>query len=201
MLARTLLPLALALALSACGQRAGAPEKSAPFKSTDITGIDWGGDFHLTDQMGRPRSLADFKGKVVMLFFGYTHCPDVCPTTLAQMAQVRAKLGAQGQRMQGLFVTVDPERDTAQVLAKYVSAFDPSFLGLRGDAAATAALAKEFKVYFSPSQAHAHGDVTVDHTSAIYVFDPTGKLRLLMLPDTGVDAMASDLAILLKEKA
>ncbi len=200
MLQRAALAFLLVLSLGACGDHAAAPAKASVFTSTDITGIGWGGDFHLVDQRGGARSLADFKGKVVMLFFGYTHCPDMCPTTLAQMAQVRTKLGADASRVQGLFVTIDPERDTPEVLAKYVAAFDPSFLGLRSDAAATAALAKEFKVYFSANKADPNGHYTVDHMGAVYVFDPAGRLRLLMTAGTPVDAMAADVATLLGEK-
>ena len=204
MLAKTFLSVALIVTLAACSERADTVSQPSPFKSIDITGIGWGHDFHLTDQAGQPRSLADFKGKAVMLFFGYTHCPDMCPTTLAQMAHVRTGLGVDAQRVQGLFVTIDPERDTADVLARYVRAFDPSFIGLRGDAATTEALAKEFKVYFSSNQASAdtadaHEHYTVDHMGAVYVFDPAGRLRLLMTPTTGVDAMTADVAALLKE--
>lgn len=133
-----------------------------------------------------------------MLFFGYTHCPDLCPTALAEMAQVRAQLGADGSRVQGLFVTVDPKRDTPQLLAQYAPAFDPSFLGLWADEKATAAAAAEFKFFFDPQKPDARGNYTIDHTSAIYVFDPKGRLRLLMRPGMGVDAMAADVARLLK---
>ncbi|TBR76562.1 MAG: SCO family protein, partial [Burkholderiaceae bacterium] len=143
--AKALVPVVLALTLVSCGDHTGSQSPPSPFTSTDITGVGWGRDFHLTDHNGKPRSIADFKGQVVMLFFGYTHCPDLCPTTLTEMAQVRAKLGKDGRRVQGLFVTLDPKRDTPQVLAQYVPAFDPSFLGLYGDEQATAALAKEFK--------------------------------------------------------
>ena len=132
MRARIVLPVVFALALAACGEREATVPQASPFKSTDITGIQWGGDFHLVDQNGKPRSLADFKGKVVMLFFGYTHCPDMCPTTMAQMAQVRTKLGGDAGRVQGPSATIDPERDTPEVLAKYVAAVDPSLPGCGG---------------------------------------------------------------------
>ena len=195
---RTLVLAVLLVTLVACGDRGNAPATALAFKATDITGVDWGRDFHLTDHMGQPRSMADFKGRVVMLFFGYTHCPDVCPTTLAEMAQVRAKLGVDAPRVQGLFVTVDPRRDTPQVLAQYVPAFDPSFLGLFADGDGTAALAREFKIYYAPQAADAQGNYTVDHTGAVYVFDPRGRLRLLMRPGTGIDAMAADVRLLLE---
>jgi len=197
MIARTLVLTVLASALVACGDRTGSPPSS--FKSIDLSTVTWGRDFHLTDHAGKPRSLADFKGQVVMLFFGYTHCPDACPTTLAAMAQVRARLGADARRVQGLFVTVDPRRDTAQVLAQYVPAFDPSFLGLYADSTTTAALARELKFYYSAQQADAQGNYTVDHGAGVYVFDPRGRLRLMMRPGSAVDAMAADVAQLLKE--
>ena len=200
MIGKAFVPVVLSLALVACGDRASpAPPPASPFMSTDITGVDWGRDFHLTDHHGKPRSIADFKGQVVMLFFGYTHCPDVCPTTLAHMAQVRGKLGEDGRRVQGLFVTVDPRRDTPQLLAQYVPAFDASFLGLYGDEATTAALAKDFKVFYSAQKADAKGQYTVDHSGGIYVFDTRERLRLMMRPGTGVDVMAADVALLLKE--
>jgi protein SCO1/2 len=182
-----------AVALIACG--GGSP----PPHGVDISGVAWGRDFHLTDHLGRPRSLVDFKGKTVMLFFGYTHCPDLCPTTLAQMAQVRAKLGRDAPRMQGLFVTVDPKRDTPAVLAKYMTAFDASFLGLYGDEATTAAVARDFKTFAGVQKPDARGHYTVDHGGGIYVFDSRGRLRLMMRPGTTVDDMAADVATLLKE--
>jgi len=171
----------------------------SPFKATDISSVTWGRDFRLTDHHGQPKSLADFKGKVVLLFFGFTHCPDICPTTLADMAKVVGKLGKDGDRVQGLFVTVDPKRDTPPTLAKYVTAFNPGFLGLYGDEAGTAALAKEFKAYVAAQPADAHGHYSVDHTSAIYVYDPRGRLRLLMGPERTVDSMVADISLLLKE--
>lgn len=193
------LSVVLALALVTCDDHAGSPSRPPRFVSSDITGVRWGRDFHLIDHTGKPRSLADFRGKVVMLFFGYTHCPDQCPTTMADMAGVRGKLGGNGRRVQGLFVTVDPRRDTPQVLAQYVSAFDPSFLGLYGDENTTSALASEFKVVYRAQKADEHGNYSVDHSSVIYVFDPAGHLRLLMSPGTSIDAMAADVGRLLQE--
>ncbi|MDQ2735921.1 MAG: SCO family protein [Pseudomonadota bacterium] len=198
---KALLAFLLVFALGACGDHAAAPAKASVFKSTDITGIGWGVDFHLTDQTGQPRNLADFKGKAVMLYFGYTHCPDMCPTALSQMAQVRARQGAEADHVQGLFVTIDPERDSGDVLARYVKAFDPSFLGLRADPATTAALAKEFKVYFSHGKVDAQGNYPVEHMGGVFVFDPRGRLRLLMMPGTDLGAMANDVSTLLKENA
>lgn len=193
---RFLVTMALASALTACGQQ--APPHAAAFAATDVTGVAWGHDLQLPDQTGRLRRLSDFRGKVVMLYFGYTHCPDVCPTTLSDMARVRAQLGAESNRVQGLFVTVDPKRDTPQLLAQYVSAFDPTFIALSGDPQATAVAAAEFKVFFAPQPPDASGNYTVDHSSHLFVFDPQGRLRLVMRPDTRVGPMKSDPMQLLK---
>jgi len=185
---------ALAAPLAACG---GAGPK---FHASDITGADFARGFELRDTFGRRRTLADFKGKAVMVFFGYTHCPDVCPTTLADMAQAVRKLGADGARVQGVFVTVDPERDTPDVLRRYVAAFDPSFVGLYGTAEELATTAKEFKFFFQPGPKRDDGgSYEVAHQSAIYVFDPRGQIRLLVTDggnDTG--ALVSDLRQLLR---
>lgn len=188
---------ALALLLSACG---GGISTSGPqFKSTDISGVTWGRDFRLTDHDGKPVSLSDFKDKAVMLFFGFAHCPDVCPTAMADMARVVGALGRDGQRVQGLFVTVDPKRDTAQALKKYVTAFHPSFLGLHADADTTAALTKEFKLFVDAQPVDAKGHYMVNHSNAIYVYDRRGRLRLLMGPGRTVDAMVADVRRLLSE--
>jgi len=157
---------------------AGCSGSGSSFNSTDITGADYGKDFTLTDHTGKARALADFRGKVVVMFFGYTRCPDVCPITLAELKAVRDQLGNDGERVQVLFVTVDPERDTRQLLANYVPAFDPSFLGLYGDAAATAKVAKDFRVFYQKSPGKTPDGYTVDHTAGSYVFDPHGRLRL-----------------------
>ena len=183
------------LVLAACG-REDARHK---FQSTDITGVEWGKDFHLTDHSGTPRSLADFRGKVVVVYFGYTHCPDMCPMTLANMAQAVERLEDDGQRVQGLFVTVDPARDTAAVLAQYVPAFHPTFLGLYGNAETIAATAKDFKVFYAAQQPNKKGVYTVDHNSAVFVFDTTGRLRLYVNTDTEVEVLVHDLKVLLKE--
>ena len=167
-----LAPLFAAAAFAGCGA------SSPSFKNADITGVEYGKDFALTDHAGKARTLADFRGKVVVMFFGYTHCPDVCPTTLAELKAVKDQLGTDGRRVQVLFVTVDPERDTPQLLANYVPAFDPSFLGLRGDPAAIAKTAKDFKVFYQKVPGKTPGDYTVDHTAGSYVIDPQGRLRL-----------------------
>jgi len=178
---------------------AAACDSSDPrFKGTDITGADYGKSLELTDHTGRPRRLEDFRGKAVVVFFGFTHCPDVCPTTLAEVSQVMQALGPDAQRVQVLFVTVDPERDTKEVLAKYVTAFDPRFLGLYGDAAATQRAAKEFKVYYEKRKA---GDsYSVDHSGQTYVIDPQGRLRLFERPERIAADLPEDLRTLLKQK-
>jgi protein SCO1/2 len=169
------------------------------FRNTDITGADYGKDFALTDHTGKKRTLADFRGKVVVVFFGYTRCPDVCPTTLADLRLAREQLGEDGKRVQVLFITVDPERDTQQLLASYVPAFDPSFLGLYGDAAATAKVAKEFKVFYQKAPGKTPDSYTVDHTSGSYVFDPQGRLRLLVRQGS-VPNLVADLKTLLSAR-
>lgn len=181
-----------ALALVACD--AAAPT----FKSTDISGAGYGKTLALTDHHGRLRRLEDFRGKVVVVFFGFTHCPDVCPTTLADMAQVVRQLGTDGERVQVLFVTVDPERDTQEVLAKYVPAFNPRFLGLRGDLEATRAVAKEFKVYFEKRPGETPGAYSVDHSAQTYVIDPQGRLRLFVRHERIAEDLAPDLRALLQ---
>jgi protein SCO1/2 len=190
---RTSAALLAVLALAACDGR--APK----FRSTDITGADYGKSLALVDHHGQLRRLEDFRGKAVVLFFGYTHCPDVCPTTLADLAQVMRQLGPLAERVQVLFVTVDPERDTQQVLANYVPAFDPRFLGLRGDAEATRAAAKEFKVYFEKRPGKAPGEYSVDHSAQTYVFDPQGRLRLYVRQERLAEDLAPDLRTLLQD--
>ncbi|MGB5082623.1 MAG: SCO family protein [Burkholderiales bacterium] len=173
-------------------------DKSGPsFRNTDITGADYGKDFTLTDHTGRSRSLADFRGKVVAMFFGYTRCPDACPTTLAELKAVRELLGEDGKRLQVLFVTVDPERDTPKLLASYVSAFDPSFLGLYGDNAAIAKVAKDFRVFYQKVPGKAPEGYTVDHTAGSYLFDPLGRLRLFARYGNAA-SLAADIRTLLR---
>jgi protein SCO1/2 len=185
--------LALAVLAAGCGQRSSGPA----FELTDITGAEFGRDIRLTDHTGKPRTLADFKGKVVAVFFGYTHCPDVCPVTLGEMAMVAKELGKDAERMQVLFVTVDPARDTPDVLAKYVPSFNPSFLGLYGDAEATARTAKEFKVFFN-AQAASGGNYSVDHSAGTYIYDPAGRLRLFASYGQGAPKLLHDIRLLLQ---
>ncbi len=179
----------LALLLAACDPR---PQ----FKSTDITGADYGKGFELADHTGKVRRLEDFRGKAVVLFFGFTQCPDVCPTTLVDVSNEVKKLGKDSERVQVLLVTVDPERDTPEVLAKYVTAFDPRFIGLRGDLEATQRVAKEFKIYFEKRKSGS--SYTVDHSAHSYVIDPQGRLRLLVRPERIASDLADDLRTLLK---
>ncbi|MEQ1775293.1 MAG: SCO family protein [Burkholderiales bacterium] len=183
----------LACAMAGCGQ------SSAPkFQATDITGANFGKVLALTDHTGKPRTLADFQGKVVVIFFGFTQCPDVCPTTLAEMAKVVKELGTDGGKVQVLFVSVDPERDTRELLKQYVTAFHPSFLGMVGDAEATARTAKEFKVYVQ-KQPTKSGGYSVDHSAGTFVIDQQGRLRLFAQYGAGAQVLLNDIRILLKQ--
>ena len=167
------------------------------FKSTDITGVDYGKTLELADPQGKVRRLEDFRGKAVVVFFGFTHCPDICPTTLADIAGVMKNLGPDAERVQPLFITVDPERDTAKALADYAGAFDPRILPLRGDLAATQRVAKDFKIYFEKRK---QGEsYTVDHSAQVYVIDSQGRLRLLVRHDRVAADLADDLRQLLKQ--
>lgn len=185
----------LLLALAAC-----SGEGRPGFKNTDLTGASYGRDLKLTDHTGQARSLADFRGKVVTIFFGFTRCPDVCPTTLAEMRDVLTRLGADAERVQVLFVTVDPERDSQEVLGRYVTAFHPSFVALRGDAAQTAAVAKEFKVFFEKRAGSSAENYTIDHTAGTYVVDPQGRLRLFVRHQQSLDPLVHDLKMLIAGK-
>jgi protein SCO1/2 len=186
-----LLVLLLGSLLAGCQKTAPA----AHFHASDVTGKYAQADFHLTDHNGKPRSLSDFKGKVVVMFFGYTHCPDVCPTTLANLAHTLRLLGKDAGRVQVLFVTVDPERDTQELLAKFVPAFDPSFLGLYGDAQATASAAKNFRVDYQKVPAK-HG-YYMDHSTFTYLIDTQGKLRLMAGDRESSEWLAEDIRQLL----
>jgi protein SCO1 len=187
--------LAATVHLAAC-DKLFSPSKG-PFQAIDITGGDMGGEIRLTDHNGKPRSVADFRGKLVVLVFGYTQCPDVCPTTLSDLASALKQLGSDAQSVQVLFVTVDPQRDTPELLKQYVPAFNPDFLGLYGDEAATSRVTKDFHMYASVRPGKTLGSYTVDHSAQIFVLDRNGKVRLLMTPGTAPAAMASDLKVLL----
>ena len=193
---------ALALGLGVFAALVMTNSGSSPkFEAVDITGVEWGRDFKLRDHTRRVRTLSDFRGKAVAMFFGFTNCPDMCPTTMAKLGEAMKILGDDASRVQGLFVTVDPERDTPKVLSQYVPAFHPTFLGLYGDADTTARTAKEFKVYYHLQQPNEQGFYSVDHSGQILVFDPEGRLRLLMKPDLSPETMAHDLRALLRDGA
>jgi protein SCO1/2 len=172
------------------------------FKAVDITSVAWGQGFELTDHRGQKRTLADFRGKVVLLFFGYTGCPDMCPTTLALLAGAMKELGTDADKVQGLFVTVDPKRDTPQLLAHYVPSFYRTFLGLYADEATTERTVREFKGYFHANRPNEHGSYTVDHSAQVYVFDPAGRIRLYVQPTEATpESVAHDVRLLLREAA
>lgn len=181
---------AAALALIGCDP--GKPS----FVAMDVTGANFGRDFRLTDAEGKERALADFRGKYVLVFFGFVFCPEVCPTVLLHAAEARKMLGADGERVQVIVITVDPERDTAELLKEYATAFDPSFIGLRGDPARTKEVAAEFRVYYQ--KVPSGSTYTVEHTALTYVFDAKGRLRLSMRHTQTAPQMAADLRLLMQ---
>lgn len=185
--------LALALLLAGC-------DTSPQFANADLSYADFGKDFALTDHNGKARTLADFRGKAVIVFFGYTQCPDVCPTTLTEMAEVLKLLGADADKVQVLFVTVDPARDTRELLAQYVPHFNPTFLGLYGDEAATAKTAQEFHIFYKKQPGSTPTTYTIDHTAGSYIYDPSGKLRLYAKYGEKPEQIAKDLKLLLAGK-
>jgi protein SCO1/2 len=195
---RKLLPIlvavALAFSVTACDK---LPGKQASFQNTDVTGLDYAKGFSLTDHTGKPRTLADYKGKVTVVFFGYTQCPDVCPTTMAEMAGVMQKLGPQADQVQVLFITLDPERDTRELLASYVPAFDKRFVGLYGTPEQTAKTAKDFKVFYSKVPGKEPGSYTIDHMAGSYVFDKEGRVRLFIRHGGNADSIVHDVRQLL----
>jgi protein SCO1/2 len=167
------------------------------FTAIDITGADYAKDFALTDHNGQARTLKDFQGKVVMMFFGYTQCPDVCPTSMAEMAEIKKLLGKDGDRVQCLFVTVDPERDKPDMLKAYMENFDPTFLALYTTPEKTAVLAKDYKVFYKKVDGPTPTSYTIDHTAGSYVYDTTGKLRLFTRYGTKPELTAADIRQLL----
>ncbi|MBI3574222.1 MAG: SCO family protein [Gammaproteobacteria bacterium] len=184
--------LAALVAFAAC-----APAKPA-FKGTDISGVEWGGDFTLTAHTGSRVKVSDFKGRVLILFFGYTHCPDICAPTLARLASLMQQLGPEAERVQVLFVTVDPKHDTIEQLAGFVPKFHPAFIGLTGTAQEIGRVARDYKVAYAENPGSASSQILVDHSGGMLVKDATGKLRLLFRNDTSVDDMAHDVRRLLK---
>ena len=183
----------------AAGLFSACSEKKPAFSAIDLTGADYARDFALTDHLGQPRSLKDFAGKVVVLFFGYTQCPDVCPTAMAELAEVKKLLGKDGERLQGLFVTVDPQRDTPEVLKAYMGNFDPSFLALYSTPEKLEALAKDYKVYFKKVDGKTPTSYTMDHSAGSYVYDTHGKLRLYARYGSGAQPLAADIRLLLQQ--
>jgi protein SCO1/2 len=194
-LSRAAAPVALAVMVlvGLAGCEKGRPQ----FESVDISGADYAHDFALSDQTGKLRTLADFRGKVVVMFFGYTQCPDVCPTTMADLAGVMKDLGQEADHVQVLFVTLDPERDTPKVLSAYVPAFDARFLGLYGTAEETASVAREFKIFYQKVDGPTPTSYTLDHSAGSYVFDPAGHVRLFMRNAQKPSAIEHDLKLLL----
>lgn len=194
-LRRLWLVLVVALALVGCTEN-----KTETFAAADISAAGYGGKFRLADSRGRVRTPADFNGKVVLLFFGYTHCPDVCLTVLAQLAQVMKALGKDAERVQVLFVTLDPERDSADRLDGFVKYFHPDFQALRGDEASTAQTAREFGVSYSRHDLGSAAGYLLDHSAGVYVLDARGHLRLLIDYGSDLAAIVHDVKLLLDEK-
>nr|WP_296017495.1 SCO family protein [uncultured Acidovorax sp.] len=188
-----------ALSISAAGIFSACSEKKAEFRGVDVTGADYAKDLPLTDHHGKARHLADFKGKVVVVFFGFTQCPDVCPTSMQELAEVKKMLGKDGDRLQGIFVTVDPERDTPELLKAYMENFDPSFLALRGSPEQLAAVAKDFKIYYKKVEGKTPTSYTMDHSAGSYVYDTAGRLRVYNRYGSGPQALAADVQALLAE--
>jgi protein SCO1/2 len=168
------------------------------FKSIDLTGADYANDFALADQNGTVRSLKDFTGKVVVVFFGFTQCPDVCPTSMAELAEIKKSLGADGDKLQAIFITVDPDRDTPEILKAYMANFDPTFLALRPSLAQLPVVAKNFKIYYKKVESETAGSYSVDHSAGDYIFDPQGRLRLYNRYGSGAEGLTKDIQLLLK---
>jgi protein SCO1/2 len=188
---------ALALIATLSGLSACSDPRPA-FKGVDITGADYAKELNLPDQNGQVRKLKDFSGKLVVVFFGYTQCPDVCPTTMQELAEVKRLLGPDGDKLQAVFVTVDPERDTAELLKAYVENFDASFVALRPTQEQLPAIAKEFKIYFKRVEGKTPTSYTMDHSAGSYTFDTQGSVRLFSRYGTGAQALADDFKLLLK---
>ncbi len=194
-----LLAAVLGAALTGC-DKLGLGQPPAPqFKGADITGVDYAKNLSLPDVNGQPRTLGDFKGKVTVIFFGYTQCPDVCPTTMTELAQVKKALGADGDKLQAVFITIDPERDTPEILKSYMASFDPSFVALRGTPEQTKATAKEFKIYFEKVPGKTEGSYTMDHSAGAFVLDAKGNVRLFERYGAGAEALTADVKALIAQ--
>nr|WP_242612695.1 SCO family protein [Corticibacter populi] len=185
---------AAALGLAACRQEPAKPS----FHSVDISGASYAKDWHMPDANGQPRSLADFAGKAVYVFFGFAQCPDVCPTTMLEMAEVKQALGADGDRLQIVFVTVDPERDTPEIMRAYIGSFDPDAVALVGSPEQVAAMAKDFKVFYQKVPGPSESTYTIDHSAGGYLYDPQGQLRLYVKYGTPMDQLTADIRTLLQ---
>jgi protein SCO1/2 len=187
--------LCMSLALAGCQK--GTPGPKLDFTNTDLTGLSYAQGFSLNDHTGKPVTLDSYKGKVLVVFFGYTQCPDVCPTTMAEMAGVMKELGPQADQVQVLFITLDPARDTRELLAQYAPTFDPRFVGLYGTPEQTAQVAKEFKVIYNKVEGKTPDSYTIEHTAGSYVFDKNGKIRLFLRHGQGPAPITHDLKLLL----
>ena len=188
-----------ALWVGAAGIFSACSPKGPKFQGVDLTGAEYGRDLPLTDQFGKERSIKDFAGKVVVVFFGYTQCPDVCPTSMSELAEVKRSLGADGDKLQGIFVTVDPERDTPEMLKGYMASFDPSFIALRGTPEQLVAVAKDFKIYFKRVDGQTPTSYTMDHSAGSYVYETKGRLRVYHRYGAGAQSLAADVRALLDE--
>jgi len=195
---RLTLSLTLSVVAASVLGLVGCTEPKAAFKGVDITGADYAKELNLPDQNGQVRKIKDFSGKLVVVFFGYTQCPDVCPTTMQELAEVKRLLGADGDKLQAVFVTVDPERDTTELLKAYVENFDASFVALRPTPEQLPAIAKEFKIYFKRVEGKTPTSYTMDHSAGSYTFDAQGKVRLFNRYGMGPEALAHDFKLLLK---
>lgn len=187
-----------ALLSMTAGLLIGCSPDKPQFKSIDLTGADYAQGFSLADHNGRLRMLKDFAGKVVVVFFGFTQCPDVCPTSMAELAQVKQLLGPEGDKLQVIFITVDPQRDTPELLKAYMANFDPGFLALRPTPEQLPQVAKDFKIYYKKVEGKTPGSYTMDHSAGSYIFDPKGRIRLYNRYGAGADVLASDIRLLLK---
>lgn len=194
-----LLAAALCVALAGCDKAASPTKADVQFRGADITGATYAKTLALPDVNGQPRTLGDFKGKVTVIFFGYTQCPDVCPTTMAELAQVKKALGADGDKLQAVFVTIDPERDTPEILKSYMASFDPSFVALRGTLEQTQATAKEFKVYFAKVPGKTEGSYTMDHSAGAFILDAKGDVRIFERYGAGAEGLTADVKALLAQ--
>ena len=182
------------LLLAAC-----SPDKPQ-FKSIDLTGADYAKDFALPDQNGQVRSIKDFAGKVVVVFFGFTQCPDVCPTSMTELAGIKKSLGADGDKLQAVFISIDPERDTPEILKAYMGNFDPTFLALRPNPEQLAAIAKDFKIFYKKVEGRSPTSYSMDHSAGNYIYDTQGRLRLYNRYGSGAEGLLGDIRLLLKGK-